>query len=170
MCRINAILKNSFFKECVRLNKVREKNRRFCCHDRQHLIDVARICYILMLEEQTTGMLIPGLGGKKAQEVIYAAGLLHDIGRWQQYDTGEDHAVVSARLATGILKDAGFSGPEIEITTRAIYRHRSGSTGGGVLGEYLRRADDLSRPCWKCEVRDECKKIDRMPVSGGLLY
>lgn len=170
MHRINAILQNPFFLKCVEQNEIREKNRRFCRHDKQHLIDVARICYILMLEEQTPGMLIPGLERKHGKEVVYAAGLLHDIGRWQQYDTGEDHALVGARLAIGILRDAGFTESEIEIITNAISRHRSGASGRGVMGEYLRRADDLSRPCWKCKVQDECKKYKQMATSRGLLY
>jgi len=170
MSRIDKILNHPFFQEFVALNYAREKNRRFCRHDKQHLIDVARICYILVLEGQLEVELIPGAARKQVQEVVYAAGLLHDIGRWQQYDTGEDHALVSARLAVGILKDAGFSNLEIELTTRAIARHRSGATGGGVLGECLRRADDLSRPCRACKVRDECKKLDRMETAKGLIY
>lgn len=170
MHRIYKILKNAFFQKCLALNCSREENRRFCRHDWQHLIDVARICYILVLEEQAAGEIIPGAGKEQIKEVVYAAGLLHDIGRWQQYDTGEDHALVGAQLAEGVLKDAGFDGEEIALIVRAISRHRTGAAGGGPLGEYLRRADDLARPCWKCEARDECKKLARMETAGGLLY
>ena len=48
---------------------ITEKERIFCRHGMEHLLDVARIAYITNLEE--------GLGIEK--DVIYAAGLLHDV-------------------------------------------------------------------------------------------
>lgn len=169
--RIKRILQHQFFQACLSSNQEREKNRYFCCHDLQHLLDVARICYILVMEENAGESIMFGdTGHQKIKEVIYAAALTHDMGRWVQYDTGEDHARVGAGFAERILKETGFGRTEIEVITGAILNHRSGATGGGILGEYLRRADDLSRPCWQCEARDACKKLHRMETAAGLVY
>mgnify|MGYP001397716209 CR=1 FL=1 len=169
--RIKRILQHQFFQACLSFNQERERNRIFCCHDLKHLTDVARICYILVLEEDAGKKIISDhTGREKIKEVVYAAALTHDMGRWVQYDTGEDHALAGAGLAERVLKETGFRSSEIEVITDAVLNHRSGATGGGILGEYLRRADDLSRPCWQCEARDACKKLHRMETAAGLVY
>ena len=170
MFRIHRILQHEFFCRCMALNNEREKNRPFCCHNLQHSIDVARICYILVLENNAGGEILPGAGIGQVQAVIYAAALTHDMGRWQQYDTGEDHALVGANLAKRVLEDTGFSKAEINLIANAILKHRSGSSGGGLLGQYLRQADDLSRQCWQCGAREDCKKLKQMQTTGGPLY
>ncbi len=169
--RIKRILQHQFFQVCLSFNQEREQNRYFCRHDLQHLLDVARICYILVLEEGALESIITGnTARQKIKEVVYAAALTHDMGRWVQYDTGEDHALVGAGFAEEVLKETGFCRTEIEVITGAVSSHRSGATSGGVLGQYLRRADDLSRPCWQCEARDACKKLHRMEAASGLVY
>lgn len=168
--RVKALLSHPLFQKYIARNESRERNRPFCRHDWQHLIDVARICYMLVLEAQMDSGAFPGWGRQELRDVVYAAGLLHDIGRWRQYDTGEDHALAGACLAGDILLDAQFSQREMDVITSAIANHRSGSRGGGALGEALRRADDLSRPCWRCDALDECRKKDWMPTVQGLVY
>ena len=73
--------------------RVLEQDRIFCRHDTTHFLDVARIAYIENLEN--------GLG--LAKEEIYAAALLHDIGRHLQYTRGIPHEQASAMEAEGIL-------------------------------------------------------------------
>ena len=103
MDRINQILHHSLFKTYMEANAVKEQERIFCKHNMSHVLDVARIAYILNMEEAY----------QVSKDMIYAAALLHDIGRHVQYETGEKHAFVSARLAPEILRDCGFEEDEI---------------------------------------------------------
>ncbi len=165
MQRVGRIIGDSFYRYCLEQNAAREVDRPFCRHDFQHMLDVARICYILMVEgNQLVDFICQNRldNHQAAKEVVYAAGLLHDIARWQQYDTGEDHALTGARLARPVLERAGFLPHEIEVITRAIAAHRRGEPRGGLLGRLLCRADDLARPCALCAARNECYKADSM--------
>ena len=90
-------------------------------------------------------------------ELIYAAALLHDIGRHIQYETGEDHALVSARMAPAILKDCGFMQEEAEQIVSAIATHRLAEVRDRKdLNGLLYRADKLSRPCYCCKQESAC--------------
>jgi hypothetical protein len=172
--RVGRIIRDSYYRYYLEQNAAREKDRPFCRHDFQHMLDVTRISYILVVE----GNLLPEFicqnrldSHQAAKEVVYAAGLLHDIARWQQYDTGEDHAAAGARLAGPILERAGFLPREIEVITRAIAAHRRGEPWGGMLGRLLCRADDLARPCALCAAREKCYKADRMEtLRETLIY
>ncbi|WP_238492479.1 HD domain-containing protein [Desulfotruncus alcoholivorax] len=161
-------MNDNYYRECLEHNAVAEVERRFCRHDLQHMLDVARITYMLVLEDacqkgHDTAML--------TREIIYAAGLLHDLARWLEYETGEDHAVAGARLAGPVLDRSGFNDREKEVILTAIREHRAGAEEKtSSLGRYMARADDLSRPCYNCKARNECYKIGRMETSGNLLY
>lgn len=82
-----------------------------------HFLDVARLSWIENLEK--------GLGIEK--ELIYAAALLHDCGRFRQYEDGTPHELAGAQLAEEILFDCGFEEPEREEILRAISGHREKS-------------------------------------------
>ena len=75
MVRIDRILNHLEFKTSMEAIRTLEKERIFCRHGMEHLLDVARIAYIANLEE--------GLGIKK--DVVYASGLLQDVGKYLQY-------------------------------------------------------------------------------------
>jgi len=47
--------------------------------------------------------------------MAYSAGLLHDIGRWKEYQGEGDHAGHSAALAESILERAGFKPSEQKL-------------------------------------------------------
>ncbi len=164
MEKINKILNDRRFWEYVEKNNNAEKNRRYCKHSFEHLLSVARIAYILLLEK--------GLGSDFSRETVYASGLLHDIGRWKEYETGEDHALLSAQLSSEILKEAGFEKSDITSIIGAIKEHRSSEDiiKRTLLGDILHRADTLSRACWQCPARESCYKYDKMPAGQGLLY
>ncbi|MGN0395668.1 MAG: HD domain-containing protein, partial [Coprococcus sp.] len=85
MDKINAILNNHEYRSYINKIKENETDRRFCCHGIEHCLDVARIAYIINLEEK--------LDIKK--ELIYAAALLHDIGRADKSDAGKNHHELS---------------------------------------------------------------------------
>jgi HD superfamily phosphodiesterase len=166
--RVDRILQDSFFQECMTRNQMREINRKFCKHTLQHVIDVARITYIIMLEKSDIKLFISehNLSGREqAKEIIYAAALLHDIARWREYETGEDHAACGAEAAVAVLERAGFSREETKIITRAIREHRRMVEDVSILGERLCRADNLSRACTQCEASGECYKIDDMETG-----
>ena len=104
MDRVNRILHNPRYRECVEKNRKYEEERIFCRHDMSHFLDVARLSWIENLEK--------GLGIEK--ELIYAAALLHDCGRFRQYEDGTPHELAGAQLAEEILLDCGFEEPERE--------------------------------------------------------
>jgi uncharacterized protein len=61
-------------------------------------------------------------------EILEASALLHDIGRPAELQNpGVDHAAISAELAQGILKEAGFPDEKIPSVIYAIENHRYSS-------------------------------------------
>lgn len=127
-----------------------EKTRIFCRHQTEHLLDVARIAYILNLEG--------GLG--LSRDLIYTAALLHDIGKSRQYEEGIPHETASADLAERILSDMpsdlAFTAEEqLQILT-AIRGHRKPRSGAGPLESLLYKSDKMSRTCFACPAEPEC--------------
>lgn len=149
--RIQQILMHPAYQRYLAANRKMEADRRFCRHDMGHFLDVARIARIINLEE--------GFG--TTTELIYAAALLHDIGRYLQYQNGTPHEIASARLAPEILRDCGFSEKEAEEILAAILSHRDESVAGEVsLRGLLYRADKASRACFACSAEQECNWKD----------
>lgn len=148
MNRIDNILEHECFKSCISELEQLERDRRFCRHGLDHGLDVARICYIINLEEK---LLIK-------KDVLYAMALLHDLGRVMEYRQQDGHHVAGARLAEGILSDCGYQEDEIRDICDAISNHKSheGVHNPNILAELLYRADKLSRDCFVCQARAEC--------------
>lgn len=145
-----------------------EKDRIFCRHTFEHFMDVARIAYIMNLEKE--------LGLSK--EIIYAAALLHDIGRDEQYINRTPHEVASAKIAEEILGECGFGDDEIRMIVKAIKSHRgskekncedNNSCTREELDDSILKlsgiiyiADKASRQCFSCEAQNECNwSIDK---------
>ena len=126
MERVNAICRHKLWRESVDEIARLEQDRAFCRHDRAHFLDVARLAYIENLEQ--------GLGVDK--ELIYAAALLHDIGRHLQYTQNIPHDEAGAQLAEIIMADCGFRPRSAQRSHR-----RSCSTGAMETG----RATDWRR-------------------------
>lgn len=164
MEKVNAILNNPVYLDHIEKNISEEKERPFCRHHFDHLLDVARITYILILEEGNPFI---------SREMSYAAGLLHDIGRWNEYREAGDHAQYSAELAEPILTDAGFTAAEKDMIKKAISEHRlkdESSKHRSPLSLALSRADSFSRLCYRCEASKMCRKFDRQPTRNSLKY
>lgn len=152
MERVNKILNHNLFKECVAKNKRAEEGRIFCRHDMGHFLDVARLATIFSLEQ----CLSSGKGAV-SRELLYAAALLHDIGRWKQYEDGTPHEKASAELAPEILADCGFTEEERAQVVAAILNHRNEKIKDARdLNGILYRADKMSRSCFACEAESEC--------------
>ncbi len=148
MDRINQILHHPLFITYMETNATKEKGRSFCRHNMAHVLDVARIAYILNIEEEH----------QISKDMIYATALLHDIGRHVQYETGEKHAYVSARLAPEILYECGFEEDEVAEMVDAIYHHSDKKEiGHKGLRSLIAKADRMSRACFACQAAEECK-------------
>ena len=145
--RVNAICRHPLWRDSVRQIAHLERDRQFCRHDLVHFLDVARLAYIENLER--------GLGVDK--ELIYAAALLHDIGRHLQYTRNIPHDQASAQLAEVILADCGFSQAERAAVEDAILQHRGQQDRQreGLAG-LLYGADKASRACLFCPAEPEC--------------
>ncbi|MCI5699262.1 MAG: HD domain-containing protein [Lachnospiraceae bacterium] len=115
MERIDSILAHPIFQEQYELLLEAEKDRIFCRHTMEHFMDVARLMYIFCLEA----------GTPYKKDVVYAAAMLHDIGRYEQMTKGTPHHIAGARIGREILSDCGFSESEILEITDAILDHRN---------------------------------------------
>lgn len=151
MERVHSIQNHSLFQEQFHLLQKAEEERFFCRHTMEHFLDVARLMYIYNLEE----------GAGLDKELIYAAALLHDIGRYEQISQGTPHHISGARIAGEILKACDFSENETERIQNAIVRHRKQEEGmEDRLATYLYRADKQSRNCFSCPAVRECNWPD----------
>lgn len=144
MKNIGIIFNNKEYKNALKKLNEYEKDREFCNHTIEHFIDVARIAYIMVLEENLN----------ISKEVIYAIGLLHDIGRVKQYEEGINHDIASVEMSKEILKETNFTADEINIILSGISNHRKESDKR--VEEIIYKADKLSRQCFNCKVKREC--------------
>lgn len=147
MERVNRILAHEQFKKCYKKIEKWEKKREFCRHNMVHFLDVARIAYLYNLEEQ--------LGIDK--ELIYGAAMLHDIGRFKQYEDKTPHEKASLKYAPKILQDCGFTAKETALICDVIGNHRNKEIAEehSFRGIFY-RADKASRACFACKKESEC--------------
>ena len=164
MNRIEALIQDPRYLEYMRQCADRERDRVFCHHDHAHAVDTARCAFILFLLRPAAYPELSAQETAAAQELLYAAAFLHDIGRFREYDDPAlDHAAESACLAEPLLRDHGFAAAEIALILRLIARHRDKSAQG--LDGLLRDADKQSRPCLCCPALKQCKKFqDKRPT------
>lgn len=162
MSRVDAVFSHPDYIENLRKNEETERNREFCHHDMEHFLNVARLGYIFSMER----------GYEISKEEIYAAALLHDIGKWKQHQEGIPHEEASAVIAERILLDAGFSQAEKERILYAIQNHReplweqsepkaeinakSKEQPEIQLAQILYDADKMSRNCFLCHAQEQC--------------
>lgn len=146
MNRINHILHNPVYRAHIKRTERKEKDRKFCRHGLQHALDVARIAYIMVLEGQLD------IG----KEVVYAAALLHDIGKWVQLEKGTPHHLSSVELADELLDAAGFLPEEKAVITGSILLHRTKGQPDGTFDAVLYLADKRSRGCYDCKMQERC--------------
>lgn len=160
MQRYQEIICDKQYQDMIEKIKEYEKDREFCCHTLEHFCDVARIMYILALEE----------GSSLDQDIIYTTALLHDIGRVWEYEKGIPHEQASVEIAKEFLSKYGYEDDKIRIITTAIGAHRKEEVTGqpsaellqeekekNELANYLYRADKLSRNCFVCKAKNGCK-------------
>ncbi len=145
MNKVNEILNNDLFKKYIKELETLETDREFCKHNIEHSLDVARIAYIKVLEENIN----------ISKEVIYAVALLHDIGRVLQYKDGTPHHKGSVIISEEILKDTSFSREEKDIIIDSIKEHRE-ELAENDFQSIIQISDKLSRNCYNCKAYDKC--------------
>ena len=146
--RYNCILSNQDFQTHIQNIAANEYNRQFCKHDLSHLINVARLAYIYSLEKNLS----------IDKDLIYAAALLHDIGRSPQYETGKPHNIEGIKIAYTILVASGYNDNEIEMISESILKHSNiDEFDHTILSLLIAKADKDSRLCFVCKSRSQCK-------------
>ena len=155
MNRIDKIIQSPQYVDTLKRLQALETDRIFCRHDISHFMSVARLMWIEVLEQQLS----------VDREVVYAAALLHDMGRVDQMEQGTPHEQASADLAAQILPYAGYNEQEVRQVTSAILSHRKESTTS-TLGRILYQADKRSRDCWCCSASDLCNWPDEKKNKG----
>lgn len=158
-----------------------EKDRIYCRHDLTHLLDVCRMAWIMYLEDCRQN---DKRKMSEEKDRFYVTGLLHDIGRAAQYETGEHHAPAGQRIAAGILNDISYPQEWMEETLQIVGEHHGRTRENGsapvlaerkihmtechgekspfivemrTMADYIRKADHLSRNCFCCRAADTCK-------------
>ncbi len=149
MQRVNKIWNHPEYRQYLTHLQEAEKDREFCRHTPEHFLDVARLTVIFAAEE----------GICLSKELIYAAALLHDIGRILQYENQTPHDQASVQIAGRLLPVCDFEQEEIEQILDAIAHHRDASSSS-PLARLLYRADKVSRLCFLCPARDACNWSD----------
>ena len=155
---VEAVRSHPLYQEHLARLAELERDRVFCRHGIGHLLDTARIAWAFNLEYN--------LGFRK--EAVYAAALMHDIGKDEQYERGIPHEEASARIAREILDDMGaaFDEAERDAIVTAIREHRRLPEGASLLGTMLYDADKASRTCFACSMREDCSwSSEKMNLS-----
>ena len=87
------LLREQEYQNLIRELEELERERSYCRHGFEHLMDVARLGYLYALEE---GMTLD-------KEQFYLSALLHDIGRVEEYKYGIPHEEAGCRKSEEIL-------------------------------------------------------------------
>ena len=146
MHRITRILHDPEYIGHMRKILRTEYDRLFCHHGFGHAVSVARIAYILAMEEN-----LP-----YSKEMLYAVALLHDVGRYTELEKSMSHHEAGAILAEDYLIRAGFTEEERKEICNAIREHKEYGGQNGTLSGVLYRADKLSRNCFLCDAQKDC--------------
>lgn len=150
MDRVNEIWKHPLYQKYYARIEELEQNRVFCRHQMPHLLDVARIAYIRNLEDD--------MGF--AKDVVYAAAVLHDIGKALQYEARIPHELAGVDIAEQILADlpaeAAYTTDEKRMILTAIKGHRRLREDPEPLEKLLYESDKASRMCFACPAEAQC--------------
>ncbi|HIZ74847.1 MAG TPA: HD domain-containing protein [Candidatus Mediterraneibacter stercoravium] len=150
MDRVNAIWKHPLYQKYYARIEELEQNRVFCRHQMPHLLDVARIAYIRNLEDD--------MGF--AKDVVYAAAVLHDIGKALQYEARIPHELAGVDIAEQILADlpaeAAYTTDEKRMILTAVKGHRRLREDPEPLEKLLYESDKASRMCFACPAEAQC--------------
>lgn len=143
----NKIMRNKAYGQLTRELCELEKGRKFCGHDMEHFLAVARVALIMCFEK----------GIEVNADIIYSAALLHDLGRIEEYTRGEPHDIAGVRTAQRLLDEIGCSPDERRQILSLISSHRHSGENDENSPEYIfYLADKRSRQCFACAASEEC--------------
>jgi hypothetical protein len=140
----NQLLHNDQYLTCLEKIRQCEEQRIFCRHDLAHFLAVARIAMIKVLEADL------GL----SRDLVYTTALLHDIGRFVQYQNKTPHEIASHDLALPLLDTLDYSEDEKKLILEAILNHRNPKTQG--FNRIFYESDKISRECFCCPAQTAC--------------
>lgn len=145
---VDRLIQNETYLETMGRIHEMEKQRIYCHHGFNHLLDVARIAYIINLEQ--------GFGYEK--EFLYLCALLHDIGRAQEYITGISHEEAGVELAKQLLEEIGYPKEQQEAILEKVsdHRHAPLPKEGITKENFFWFADKKARNCFACKAQDTC--------------
>lgn len=150
MHRVNAVIHHPLYQKYYAQIRKLEEERIFCCHQMNHLLDVARIAYIHNLERN--------LGFEK--ELLYTAAVLHDIGKSFQYEQKIPHEIAGEKIAAEILDtlptEAHYTEEEKKLILLAIRGHRKMHDGMEPIEALMYESDKQSRMCFACIAEEQC--------------
>lgn len=144
LTQTNRLLNLPEYQDYLQRIEAHEKDRHLCRHNLAHFLDVARIAAVIANEE----------GLSLNRDLIYTTALLHDIGRFVQYENGTPHERASHDLAVGLLRHLDFSSEDQSVILEAILSHRTAGTQG--FNAVFYQADKKSRACYGCAAQEEC--------------
>lgn len=144
----NELFENKKYQHYLKEIQSYEYERLFCCHNMEHFLTVARITTIKCLEKKE----------EVSRDLIYTTALLHDIGRFREYQKQIPHEIASFELANSLLKELDFSEAENNIILDAILNHRNPKSSG--FSHIFYESDKLSRNCYFCPVKSQCNWSD----------
>lgn len=142
----NKIIRSEEFQALVDQLHELEKDRKFCGHDMDHFLAVARVALIMCYEK----------GIEADADILYSAALLHDLGRIEEYTEGVPHDVAGVRIAEDILDKIGCLGEKRARILSLIAAHRSSGSDKESLEYIFYLADKRSRQCFNCAAAEEC--------------
>jgi HD superfamily phosphodiesterase len=145
----NLLYQNNDFQTYIEKIQTCELKRQFCRHDIAHFLAVARIASIKTKEA----------GLNFSRDLIYTTALLHDIGRFVQYQDKTPHEIASHQLAIPLLKTLDYSDDENKLILDAILNHRNPEAQG--FSRIFYESDKLSRACFCCPMEKECDWSDQ---------
>lgn len=145
---VDRLLGQTEYLQRLKELELEEAGRAYCKHGLSHLLDTARIMWILCLEG---GLFIE-------KELVYLTALLHDIGRLTEYRYNIPHEQAGITLAESLLKQIAYTASDRTAVLQAIRGHRGEavSDSSSKLGDILKKADKLSRSCFVCEAGGMC--------------
>ena len=147
MIYTDRLLSNPEYLQLLAAIEEAERERIFCGHDLDHFMAVARIGRIISCEEKL---------GLPADD-IYLAALLHDLGRLQEYEEGTPHDEAGVAVAASFLEAIAYPVEKRAAILQAVSGHRRQAEEEPLLTGLIRKADKLSRPCFNCPARAQCK-------------
>ncbi|WKY43800.1 HD domain-containing protein [Eubacteriaceae bacterium ES2] len=144
----NRLYHSSDYQTYLKKIAAHEVEREFCRHNLAHFLDVARIVTIKCLENHMN----------LSRDLIYTTALLHDIGRFEQYEKQIPHEVASHQLAIPLLAELDFDAVEKSLILTAILNHRNSQSRG--FDKIFYESDKLSRNCLVCPAQTKCDWSD----------